>query len=164
MDPHIVMGGFPVGPQFRNYSADATAFVVTYPVDSRPEGRERALAWEAAFVELAKGKLSAMAAAANLTLSFSSERSVQVGLGVGVGWGWERGYSCAGGQCWCRWWWWWGSCAPCIVLLLLLLQQYSTRTHAATWPAPAALLSSPATLLPLTCCPLLHCPTGRADA
>jgi Niemann-Pick C1 protein len=92
MDPHIVMGGFPVGPQFRNYSADATALVMTYPVDSRPEARARALAWEAAFVELAKGKLSTMAAAANLTLSFSSERSVQVGCT-------RKG----GGQLWCRW-------------------------------------------------------------
>ncbi len=71
-----------MGPDFRNYSADATAFVVTYPVDSRPERRAQALTWEAAFIELAKGKLIAMAAAANLTLSFSSERSVQVSGGA----------------------------------------------------------------------------------
>ncbi|KAF8057679.1 NPC1 [Scenedesmus sp. PABB004] len=77
MDPHVVLGGFPTGPEFRNYTADATAFVVTYPIDSGPATRAAALAWEAAFVALARGELSAMAAAANLTLSFQAERSVE---------------------------------------------------------------------------------------
>ena len=54
MDPHVVLGGFPTQvhtsshssspspggaggmPVFRNYSADATAFVVTLPLSSRP--------------------------------------------------------------------------------------------------------------------------------
>lgn len=39
MDPHIILGGFPNGPDFRNFSADSTAFVVTFPVDSSSENR-----------------------------------------------------------------------------------------------------------------------------
>lgn len=58
-------------------SADATAFVVTYPVDSSPAKRAAALAWEAAFLTLARGELSDVAAAGGLRLSFSTERSVQ---------------------------------------------------------------------------------------
>ncbi len=60
-----------------SYSADATAFVITYPVDNSIPNRKAALAWEAAFLKLAKGRLSDMAAAANLSLSYSAERSVQ---------------------------------------------------------------------------------------
>jgi Niemann-Pick C1 protein len=37
--PDLVLGGFPVGPAFRNYSADATAFVVTYPIGSHEANR-----------------------------------------------------------------------------------------------------------------------------
>jgi Niemann-Pick C1 protein len=123
MDPHIVLGGFPVGPDFRNYSADATALVVTYPVDSREGNRAAALAWESAFVELAKGKLSAMAAAANLTLSFSSERSVQVrregeGRGGGARLGGGAGDGCGCGS---------GGAVACKSALLLLL------LHAGSW-------------------------------
>ncbi|KAF6262418.1 multidrug efflux transporter AcrB transmembrane domain-containing protein [Scenedesmus sp. NREL 46B-D3] len=77
MDPHVILGGFSTGPDFRNYSADATAFVVTYPIDSAPANLPAALAWEAAFLELAQGELSAMAAAANLSLAFQAERSVE---------------------------------------------------------------------------------------
>jgi hypothetical protein len=58
----------------RNYSADATAFVITYPIDSAPANLPAALAWEAAFLELAKSELSQMAAAANLSLAFQAER------------------------------------------------------------------------------------------
>jgi Niemann-Pick C1 protein len=39
MDPHVIMGGFPNGPDFRNFSADSTAFVVTFPVDSSSANR-----------------------------------------------------------------------------------------------------------------------------
>lgn len=39
MDPHVTLGGFPTDSGFRNYSADATAFVVTYPVDSSQDNR-----------------------------------------------------------------------------------------------------------------------------
>ena len=112
MDPHLVLGGFPTAADaFRNFTADATAFVVTLPIDSHPANRcvggvgglrdgmgrrwgwcqeactpttitttprrEAALAWEAAFVGLAAGRLSAMAQGAGLRLSFSAERSVQ---------------------------------------------------------------------------------------
>lgn len=34
IDPNTVLGGFPTNAGFRSYSQDATAFVVTYPVDS----------------------------------------------------------------------------------------------------------------------------------
>ncbi|KAK9823955.1 hypothetical protein WJX72_006638 [[Myrmecia] bisecta] len=77
MDPHLVLGGFPAGPEFRNYTADATAFVVTYPVDSSEHKRAAALAWEAAFLRLAQDTLRPMAQAARLDLSFSTERSVE---------------------------------------------------------------------------------------
>lgn len=39
MDPHVILGGFPNGPDFRNFSADSTAFVVTFPVDSSSANR-----------------------------------------------------------------------------------------------------------------------------
>eukprot|EP00883_Tetradesmus_obliquus_P007421 jgi/Sobl393_1/18043/SZX70998.1 len=77
MDPHVILGGFSTGPDFRNYSADATAFVVTYPIDSNPANLPAALAWEAAFLQLAQGELRGMAAAANLSLAFQAERSVE---------------------------------------------------------------------------------------
>lgn len=81
-DPNIVLGGFPratkgsnaTGPDFAN---DSTAFVVTYPLSSRPEALAAAEAWEAAFIELASGKLTEMAATAGLALSFSAQRSVE---------------------------------------------------------------------------------------
>ncbi|CAL8466999.1 g6535 [Coccomyxa elongata] len=76
MDPHIILGGFPNGPDFRNFSADSTAFVVTFPVDSSSDNRAAAEAWEAAFIELARTKLTQMAEEARLRLSFSAERSV----------------------------------------------------------------------------------------
>lgn len=40
VDPHLVLGGFPTDSSaFRNFSSDASAFVVTYPIDSHPENR-----------------------------------------------------------------------------------------------------------------------------
>ncbi|KAL4425014.1 hypothetical protein ABPG77_002899, partial [Micractinium sp. CCAP 211/92] len=77
VEPHLVLGGFPTDASFRNFSADASAFVVTFPIDSHPANRDAALAWEAAFVGLAAGRLTEMAEAAGLRLSFSAERSVQ---------------------------------------------------------------------------------------
>lgn len=60
----------------RNYSADATAFVITYPIDSDPAKRSAALAWEAGFIQLANNELKNMAHAANLSFAFQAERSV----------------------------------------------------------------------------------------
>ncbi|KAL4457923.1 hypothetical protein ABPG75_012788 [Micractinium tetrahymenae] len=78
IDPHLVLGGFPTdATSFRNFSTDASAFVVTFPIDSHPANREAALAWEAAFVRLAAGRLAELAQGAGLRLSFSTERSVQ---------------------------------------------------------------------------------------
>ena len=39
VDPHLVLGGFPTDSSFQSYSADATSFVVTYPIDSSPGNR-----------------------------------------------------------------------------------------------------------------------------
>ena len=39
VDPHVVLGGFPAGAAFRNFSADATSLVVTYPVASSADNR-----------------------------------------------------------------------------------------------------------------------------
>ncbi|KAL0798721.1 hypothetical protein Bca101_053896 [Brassica carinata] len=76
VDPSAVLGGF----SGSNYS-EATAFVVTYPVnnmvgDSSNENA-RAIAWEKSFIKLAKDELLSMVQSNNLTLSFSSESSIE---------------------------------------------------------------------------------------
>lgn len=63
----------------RNYSADATAFVITYPIDSDPAKRSTALAWEAAFIELANNELKGLALASNLSFAFQAERCEGLG-------------------------------------------------------------------------------------
>ncbi|KAM1909294.1 hypothetical protein ACFX13_038070 [Malus domestica] len=76
LDPSTALGGF----SGKNYS-EASAFLVTYPVNNAlsNDGNEtaRALAWEKAFIELAKDELLQMVQSRNLTLSFSSESSVE---------------------------------------------------------------------------------------
>ncbi|XP_024537549.1 NPC intracellular cholesterol transporter 1 isoform X1 [Selaginella moellendorffii] len=76
VDPSTAVGGF----EGTNYT-QATAFVVTYPVNnavSSTEGaNDAAIAWEKAFVRLAKKELQQLASSHNLTLAFSSESSVQ---------------------------------------------------------------------------------------
>ncbi|KAL6279197.1 hypothetical protein ACE6H2_016078 [Prunus campanulata] len=76
LDPSTALGGF----SGKNYS-EATAFLVTYPVNnaiSKEENEnERAVAWEKAFIKLAKDELLQMVQSRNLTLSFSSESSVE---------------------------------------------------------------------------------------
>ncbi|KAL6781423.1 SSD3 [Auxenochlorella protothecoides x Auxenochlorella symbiontica] len=77
IDPHVVLGGFPTAAaEFRNFSADATAFVVTFLLDPAPALRPAAEAWEAAFTMLAHTRLRSMAEEAGLRLSFSAQRSV----------------------------------------------------------------------------------------
>ncbi|XP_013629550.1 PREDICTED: Niemann-Pick C1 protein [Brassica oleracea var. oleracea] len=76
VDPSAVLGGF----SGSNYS-EATAFVITYPVnnivgDSSNENA-RAIAWEKSFIQLAKKELLSMVQSNNLTLSFSSESSIE---------------------------------------------------------------------------------------
>lgn len=61
------------------------------PVPALPARRGAALAWEAAFVELASGLLSEMAEGVGLRLSFSTERSVQDELARESGSGAELG-------------------------------------------------------------------------
>ncbi|PIA46753.1 hypothetical protein AQUCO_01500358v1 [Aquilegia coerulea] len=76
LDPTTALGGFSAN----NYS-EASAFVVTYPVnnnvDQTSSGNGKAVAWEKAFIRLAKEELMPMAQSHNLTLSFSSESSIQ---------------------------------------------------------------------------------------
>ncbi|KAJ8618328.1 hypothetical protein MRB53_014514 [Persea americana] len=76
IDPSTALGGFSGG----NYS-EASAFVVTYPVNNEIDrtGKEngKAVAWEKAFIRLIKDELAPLVQAQNLTLSFSSESSIQ---------------------------------------------------------------------------------------
>ncbi|CAN1315555.1 NPC intracellular cholesterol transporter 1 [Linum perenne] len=76
LDPNTALGGF----SGNNYS-EASAFLITYPVNNfivtKGNETERAIAWEKAFIELAKNELLPMAQSQNLTLSFSSESSIE---------------------------------------------------------------------------------------
>ncbi|CAK7346026.1 unnamed protein product [Dovyalis caffra] len=76
LDPSTSLGGF----SGNNYS-EASAFIVTYPVNNviGKEGNEtdKAVAWEKAFIQLVKNELLPMVQSKNLTLSFSSESSIE---------------------------------------------------------------------------------------
>ncbi|KAM3743656.1 hypothetical protein ACB098_07G163400 [Castanea mollissima] len=76
LDPSTALGGF----SGSNYS-EASAFVVTYPVNNAIDevGNEngKAVAWEKAFIQLVKEELLPMIQSSNLTLSFSSESSIE---------------------------------------------------------------------------------------
>ncbi|KAJ8762195.1 hypothetical protein K2173_007350 [Erythroxylum novogranatense] len=76
LDPSTALGGF----SGNNYS-EASAFIVTYPVNNVMDGEGNqtaiAAAWEEAFIQLAKDELLPMVLSKNLTLSFSSERSLE---------------------------------------------------------------------------------------
>ncbi|KAK9944387.1 hypothetical protein M0R45_009958 [Rubus argutus] len=76
LDPSTALGGF----SGNNYS-EASAFVVTYPVNNAVDdvGNEngKALVWEKAFIQLAKEELLPMVLSRNLSLSFSAESSIE---------------------------------------------------------------------------------------
>ncbi|CAI9117104.1 OLC1v1018440C1 [Oldenlandia corymbosa var. corymbosa] len=76
LDPSTALGGF----SGNNYS-EATAFIVTYPVNNAvdKEGNytKKAVAWEKAFIQLAQEELLPLVRSNNLTLSFSSESSIE---------------------------------------------------------------------------------------
>ncbi|XP_043713679.1 NPC intracellular cholesterol transporter 1-like isoform X2 [Telopea speciosissima] len=76
LDPSTALGGF----SGNNYS-EASAFVITYPVNNEigMSGSEngKAVAWEKAFIQLAKEEILPMVQSKNLTLSFSSESSIE---------------------------------------------------------------------------------------
>uniref|UniRef100_A0A0E0PCP7 SSD domain-containing protein n=1 Tax=Oryza rufipogon TaxID=4529 RepID=A0A0E0PCP7_ORYRU len=76
IDPSTILGGFP-----GNNFTEASAFVITYPVNNKVEttGQEngKAVAWERAYVNLVKEEILPMVLAHNLTMSFSSESSIQ---------------------------------------------------------------------------------------
>jgi hypothetical protein len=46
----MVLGGYPTDSSFRSFEDDATALLITFPVDASERVRERAIAWEQAFV------------------------------------------------------------------------------------------------------------------
>ncbi|XP_019056675.1 PREDICTED: Niemann-Pick C1 protein-like [Tarenaya hassleriana] len=76
LDPSTALGGFS-----GNNFDEASAFLVTYPVDNAVDNEgnrtEKAVAWEKAFIQLAKDELLPMAKSKNLTFSFSSESSIE---------------------------------------------------------------------------------------
>lgn len=76
LDPSTALGGY----SGNNYS-EASAFTVTYPVnnaiDRESNESKRAVAWERAFIQLAKDEIMTMVQGKNLTLSFSSESSIE---------------------------------------------------------------------------------------
>ncbi|KAL9661215.1 hypothetical protein QQ045_026037 [Rhodiola kirilowii] len=76
LDPSTALGGF----SGNNYS-EASAFIVTYPVnnDVNKEGNKtaKAVAWEKAFIKLAKDELLPLVRSKNLKLSFSTESSIE---------------------------------------------------------------------------------------
>lgn len=77
----MVLGGFPTtAADFRNFTSDSTAFVVTYLL-SNPEGADAAAqlevtAWEAAFLDLCGSELRPLAEQHGLDLAYSAERRV----------------------------------------------------------------------------------------
>ncbi|KAK9666670.1 hypothetical protein RND81_14G202500 [Saponaria officinalis] len=76
LDPSTALGGF----SGNNFS-EATAFIVTYPVNNMIEDssdeRKKVVEWERAFIKLAKEELLPMAQSNNLTFTFSSESSIE---------------------------------------------------------------------------------------
>lgn len=74
LDPSAALGGY----SGSNYS-EASAFVVTYPVNNAIDeaSNGKALAWEKAFIQLVEEELLPMVRAGNLTLSYSSESSIE---------------------------------------------------------------------------------------
>ncbi|XP_009384014.2 uncharacterized protein LOC103971663 [Musa acuminata AAA Group] len=76
LDPSTALGGF----SGNNYS-EASAFVITYPVnnelDETSTEYRSAVAWEKAFIRLIQDELVPMVQSQNLSLSFSSESSIQ---------------------------------------------------------------------------------------
>ncbi|KAJ4891157.1 Patched family protein [Raphanus sativus] len=76
LDPTVALGGFS-----GNSYSEASAFIVTYPVDNAVDNKgnktERAVAWEKAFIQLAKDELLPMVKSKGLTLAFSSESSIE---------------------------------------------------------------------------------------
>ncbi|XP_057440804.1 uncharacterized protein LOC130732832 [Lotus japonicus] len=76
LEPTTALGGF----SGNNYS-EASAFIITYPVNNAltkvGDENGKAIAWEKAFIQLAKEELLPMVQSSNLTLSFSSESSIE---------------------------------------------------------------------------------------
>ncbi|MFS8006288.1 putative Sterol-sensing domain, protein patched/dispatched [Helianthus anomalus] len=76
LEPSTALGGF----SGNNYS-EASAFIVTYPVnnaiDKESNETKKAVAWEKAFIKLVEDELLPMVKSKNLTLSYSSESSIE---------------------------------------------------------------------------------------
>ncbi|KAK7386081.1 hypothetical protein VNO78_32169 [Psophocarpus tetragonolobus] len=76
LEPITALGGF----SGNNYS-EASAFVITYPVNNAimevGDENGKAIAWEKAFIQIAKEELLPMVQSSNLTLAFSTESSIE---------------------------------------------------------------------------------------
>eukprot|EP00257_Ricinus_communis_P008945 XP_002527152.2 NPC intracellular cholesterol transporter 1 isoform X1 [Ricinus communis] len=74
LDPTTALGGF----SGNNYT-EASAFVITYPVNNAIDeaGNGKAVAWERAFIQLVEDELLSMVQSSNLTLAYSSESSIE---------------------------------------------------------------------------------------
>ncbi|XP_057728449.1 uncharacterized protein LOC130944243 isoform X2 [Arachis stenosperma] len=76
LDPSTVLGGY----SGNDYS-EASAFIITYPVNNAVDGEgnqtAKAIAWEKTFIQLVKDELLPMVQSRNLTLAFSSESSIE---------------------------------------------------------------------------------------
>ncbi|XP_057724182.1 uncharacterized protein LOC130940150 [Arachis stenosperma] len=76
LEPTTALGGF-----FGDNYSEASAFIITYPVNNAMtkvgDENGKAIAWEKAFIELAKEELLPMVQSRNLTLSFSTESSIE---------------------------------------------------------------------------------------
>lgn len=77
LDPKSVLGGFPTDDTFQSYVDDSTAFAMTYLLDSRPEKRKAALAWEEAFISKCQTEIQSLAEENSLQITFMAERSTQ---------------------------------------------------------------------------------------
>ncbi|MED6106320.1 NPC intracellular cholesterol transporter 1 [Stylosanthes scabra] len=76
LEPTTALGGF-----FGDNYSEASAFIITYPVNNAMtkvgDENGKAIAWEKAFIQLAKEELLPMVQSSNLTLSFSTESSIE---------------------------------------------------------------------------------------
>jgi hypothetical protein len=56
----MVLGGYPTDTSFESYEKDATALLITIPVDSHPKRRNQAEGWEYAFLQVVRPSSSAL--------------------------------------------------------------------------------------------------------
>ena len=58
LDPKVVLGGYPTGANFHSYMGNATALLITFPLNATAAMEPMALMWEGAFLrEVCTGAL-----------------------------------------------------------------------------------------------------------